>query len=814
MTVAQQTSYAQATGNGATTVFPFQFLTLVKTDLSVYLDATLKTVDVDYTVSGLGVTTGGSVTFLVAPGNGVIVSIQRTMRRERTTDYQNLGDFDANTVNPDFDRPILIEQDIDVQLGRSIRTPANEVATVPVLPSIANRAGKYIAFDSSGQPTASAGTGNDSALRTDLANGTVGPGTTLVAVKKTTAETTAGITPTNYYRIPEPVYDLLRIGLVPNSTAERAANSTKLKALLSPQVTGPEGWFMFTNTTGADTYYFDSVTIEIRDGCRLNLCGCTVDFGGAYNVLNNSFGFFTFIRNVEICNGKINVNYNGTGGLANGMAMRIGGRSGSGFAGAADIHEEDFPTNPMGNIWVHDLNIVTNNPNPSVVVLLLGGLRNTRVERIFIDGGSGANTEDLIYYEFGDWHYDGTVPTYTTTHATLEFSDIVGKNINNALGGGVLHVVGANSAVVRNIHGDGVANVVAFRCGEALFYNVGPPFVLAGSSQTRWHTISNITGVSLTSHLMSLVGSESKAAGYLNGTAGVTEQKQCDLQGFIVNGFNGNRGLYFNGPTIINGGTIKGSTGDGIIVGADCGWFSVNGVNILDNAAEGFRANFADSLRGTPRKLRGEVIGCRICGNGTEGIAFDSTDDILIADNQVGYTTARGDAANETVQGTGINISNTSLGVRIVGNYVTTKGGSFAYAIASPADATIYSAFGQKNITGSGTFKWGGAQISGSITYSASMTPDLFVANNSIITATNGTAFTINAPLNPFHSQISTYTIRNTAGGALGAATWNAAFKLGAAWTQPANGFSRSVGFRYDGTNYIELWRSAADVAN
>jgi hypothetical protein len=82
-----------------------------------------------------------------------------------------------------------------------------------------------------------------------------------------------------------------------------------------------------------------------------------------------------------------------------------------------------------------------------------------------------------------------------------------------------------------------------------------------------------------------------------------------------------------------------------------------------------------------------------------------------------------------------------------------------------------------------------------------------------VITATNGTAFTISSPTNPFTGQTISYLIRNTSGGALGAVTWGAAFKL-AAWTSPANANSRSISFRYDGTNWIERSRTPADVPN
>lgn len=99
------------------------------------------------------------------------------------------------------------------------------------------------------------------------------------------------------------------------------------------------------------------------------------------------------------------------------------------------------------------------------------------------------------------------------------------------------------------------------------------------------------------------------------------------------------------------------------------------------------------------------------------------------------------------------------------------------------------------------------------LAYSASITPNVATGDIFTITATNNSAFTINAPTNPRQGQMITVTIRNTSGGALGTATWNAVFKL-AAWTQPATGFSRSITFYYDGTNWIESSRTAADVAN
>lgn len=99
------------------------------------------------------------------------------------------------------------------------------------------------------------------------------------------------------------------------------------------------------------------------------------------------------------------------------------------------------------------------------------------------------------------------------------------------------------------------------------------------------------------------------------------------------------------------------------------------------------------------------------------------------------------------------------------------------------------------------------------ITYSASMTPDATTADQHVITATNGTSFTINAPSGSITGMVHTYTIRNSSGGALGSVTWAGVFKM-SAWTQPGNGTSRSITFRYNGTNWVEIGRTPADVPN
>lgn len=99
------------------------------------------------------------------------------------------------------------------------------------------------------------------------------------------------------------------------------------------------------------------------------------------------------------------------------------------------------------------------------------------------------------------------------------------------------------------------------------------------------------------------------------------------------------------------------------------------------------------------------------------------------------------------------------------------------------------------------------------ITYSASMTPNLASGDYQVITATNSTAFTINAPTNPTSGQHWWLRIANGSGGAVGAITWatGTVFKVGT-WVAPANGKSRIIEFLYDGATHWAVCESDSDL--
>jgi hypothetical protein len=160
MTVSAQTPYSSQAANGVTTAFPFPYKIRSNSDIVVTLvDAnaveTVQTLGVHYTVSGAG-GSGGTVTFLAAPANGLTVKTRRVTTLARSIDYQNNGDLLAGTINNDVDAAWLALQ----ELASGTQPPVNSVhaptgETLTQLAVAAQRADRALVFDASGQPSMS-----------------------------------------------------------------------------------------------------------------------------------------------------------------------------------------------------------------------------------------------------------------------------------------------------------------------------------------------------------------------------------------------------------------------------------------------------------------------------------------------------------------------------------------------------------------------------------------------------------------------------------------------------------------------------------
>jgi hypothetical protein len=159
MTVSSSTAKVSYSGNGSTQAFavPFYFLAnsqlLVIRRSSTGVDVT-QVLGTDYTVTGAGVLTGGTVTMTVAPPTGTTLVITRNVPLTQETDLQPNDRLPAETLEQSIDKLTMITQQLDEVNDRTLKAPVSDSSSLNMtLPSSSVRANKYLAFTSSGEPT-------------------------------------------------------------------------------------------------------------------------------------------------------------------------------------------------------------------------------------------------------------------------------------------------------------------------------------------------------------------------------------------------------------------------------------------------------------------------------------------------------------------------------------------------------------------------------------------------------------------------------------------------------------------------------------
>lgn len=182
MAVSNQTPRNVSVATAGATVFPYDFKVVDASDLLVTVDGVAKTLNVDYTVDGVGLDAGGNVTFLAALAGGETVMRKRNMAFVRTTDFQSLGDLRSSTLNNDQDAAVLMAQQIAEQQDRALTIPPESTAngTLPMPAAL-----KPLVWNADGTAIENGDTTltGDLLLRSNLASATGGKGASLVAVQ-------------------------------------------------------------------------------------------------------------------------------------------------------------------------------------------------------------------------------------------------------------------------------------------------------------------------------------------------------------------------------------------------------------------------------------------------------------------------------------------------------------------------------------------------------------------------------------------------------------------------------------------------------
>lgn len=153
MTVQNSTYRADYTGNGVTTSFavPFYFLdpthlTVLQTDLNGNV-ATLA-LNSAYTVTGAGVSAGGTLLMATAPVSGYKIAVLRNVPLTQLSHFVPNDPLPASTLEQNFDQLTMEVQQLQEQVNRAISVSPGITGVNPTLPVPAT--GKIIGWNGLG----------------------------------------------------------------------------------------------------------------------------------------------------------------------------------------------------------------------------------------------------------------------------------------------------------------------------------------------------------------------------------------------------------------------------------------------------------------------------------------------------------------------------------------------------------------------------------------------------------------------------------------------------------------------------------------
>jgi hypothetical protein len=154
MAVSSTDNKVTYTGNDVATDFPYAFkifadteLTVEKITISTEAIETL-TLTTDYTVTGAGEDSGGNVVLPEALSSLYKLTIRRVLPMTQLTDYVENDSAPAETFEENYDRAIMITQQIQEQVDRCIKIKPYVTGMTTLLPEA--QANYYLGWNSTG----------------------------------------------------------------------------------------------------------------------------------------------------------------------------------------------------------------------------------------------------------------------------------------------------------------------------------------------------------------------------------------------------------------------------------------------------------------------------------------------------------------------------------------------------------------------------------------------------------------------------------------------------------------------------------------
>lgn len=138
----QQDTINQYQADGVTLIYIYKYLILLNTDITVYVTLSgqppipandIKVLNVDYTVTGEGIPTGGTIVFVVAPPLGATVTLVRTIQASIITDFALAQNFNGGNLDDAFERVTLVsQQTVSLFNDRALQYETNAYLPNPV----------------------------------------------------------------------------------------------------------------------------------------------------------------------------------------------------------------------------------------------------------------------------------------------------------------------------------------------------------------------------------------------------------------------------------------------------------------------------------------------------------------------------------------------------------------------------------------------------------------------------------------------------------------------------------------------------------
>jgi len=159
MTISSTTVKNSYSGDGSTTTFTYTFKIFQDSDIQVIIRSstgteTIKTLTTHYTVTGAGVSSGGTVVFTSGniPTSTQTVVLRRNIPQTQAIDYIANDPFPAESHEEGLDRATMAIQQIQEEVTRSLKlSKTNTMTSTEFTVGAADRANKILSFDSSGE---------------------------------------------------------------------------------------------------------------------------------------------------------------------------------------------------------------------------------------------------------------------------------------------------------------------------------------------------------------------------------------------------------------------------------------------------------------------------------------------------------------------------------------------------------------------------------------------------------------------------------------------------------------------------------------